>query len=172
MMQGKFLHIPGRRRAALGAEPAVHADVLVLHHHAARVLERFADIERLRDVLRWRLEPRSQIGLLAVWRHGQAIDRADIDASVALDAELGVEHRLHIAIETALHLGGGLLGGEAELDLDVDVLEALLERDMRHETALDADYIVVEIAKHVLGEHWMRDYVASANDGGIERVLV
>jgi Fe-S oxidoreductase len=40
------------------------------------------------------------------------------------------------------------------------------------ETALDADYIVVEIAKHVLGEHWMRDYVASANDGGIERVLV
>jgi FAD/FMN-containing dehydrogenase/Fe-S oxidoreductase len=40
------------------------------------------------------------------------------------------------------------------------------------ETALDADYIVVEIAKHVLGEHWMRDYVAAANDGGIERVLV
>jgi Fe-S oxidoreductase len=40
------------------------------------------------------------------------------------------------------------------------------------ETDLDADYIVVEIAKHVLGEHWMRDYVARANDGGIERVLV
>jgi FAD/FMN-containing dehydrogenase/Fe-S oxidoreductase len=40
------------------------------------------------------------------------------------------------------------------------------------EAALDADYIVVEIAKHVLGEHWMRDYVAAANDGGIERVLV
>jgi FAD/FMN-containing dehydrogenase/Fe-S oxidoreductase len=40
------------------------------------------------------------------------------------------------------------------------------------ETDLDADYIVVEIAKHLLGEHWMRDYVARANDGGIERVLV
>ncbi|MBM4238867.1 MAG: DUF3683 domain-containing protein [Gammaproteobacteria bacterium] len=40
------------------------------------------------------------------------------------------------------------------------------------ETSLDADYIVVEIAKHVLGENWMRDYVAAANDGGIERVLV
>ena len=40
------------------------------------------------------------------------------------------------------------------------------------ESALDADYIVVEIAKHVLGEHWMRDYVVAANDGGIERVLV
>jgi FAD/FMN-containing dehydrogenase/Fe-S oxidoreductase len=40
------------------------------------------------------------------------------------------------------------------------------------ETELDADYIVVEIARHVLGEHWLREYVAAANDGGIERVLV
>ena len=40
------------------------------------------------------------------------------------------------------------------------------------DTAMEADYIVVEIARHVLGEHWMRDYVARANDGGIERVLV
>ena len=37
---------------------------------------------------------------------------------------------------------------------------------------LDADYIVVEIARHILGENWMADYVARANDGGIERVLV
>ncbi|MFM8468163.1 MAG: DUF3683 domain-containing protein [Oxalobacteraceae bacterium] len=36
----------------------------------------------------------------------------------------------------------------------------------------DADYIVVEIARHLLGEHWMPDYVARANHGGIERVLV
>ncbi len=35
-----------------------------------------------------------------------------------------------------------------------------------------ADYIVVEIAKNVLGENWMADYVARANAGGIERVLV
>jgi Fe-S oxidoreductase len=37
---------------------------------------------------------------------------------------------------------------------------------------LDADYIVVEIARHLLGENWMADYVARANNGGIERVLV
>ncbi len=37
---------------------------------------------------------------------------------------------------------------------------------------LDADYIVVEIARHVLGENWMAEYVARANNGGIERVLV
>ncbi|MBA5605983.1 FAD/FMN-binding oxidoreductase [Duganella sp. FT3S] len=35
-----------------------------------------------------------------------------------------------------------------------------------------ADYIVVEIARHLLGENWMPDYVKRANDGGIERVLV
>lgn len=37
---------------------------------------------------------------------------------------------------------------------------------------LEVDYIVVEIAKHVLGENWMSDYVQRVNQGGIERVLV
>ncbi len=37
---------------------------------------------------------------------------------------------------------------------------------------LEADYIVVEMARHILGEDWMPDYVARANRGGIERVLV
>jgi FAD/FMN-containing dehydrogenase/Fe-S oxidoreductase len=35
-----------------------------------------------------------------------------------------------------------------------------------------ADYIVVEMAKHLLGENWLPDYVAKANNGGIERVLL
>jgi len=35
-----------------------------------------------------------------------------------------------------------------------------------------ADYIVVEIAKHVLGPNWMREFVDKANNGGIERVLL
>jgi len=35
-----------------------------------------------------------------------------------------------------------------------------------------ADYIVVEIARRVLGEHWLPDYVKAATAGGIERVLV
>jgi FAD/FMN-containing dehydrogenase/Fe-S oxidoreductase len=35
-----------------------------------------------------------------------------------------------------------------------------------------ADYIVVEMARHLLGENWMPEYVARANNGGIERVLV
>ncbi|MDD1611555.1 MAG: FAD-binding oxidoreductase, partial [Methylococcaceae bacterium] len=37
---------------------------------------------------------------------------------------------------------------------------------------LEVDYIVVEIANHVLGKNWMKDYIKQAANGGIERVLV
>jgi Fe-S oxidoreductase len=36
----------------------------------------------------------------------------------------------------------------------------------------EADYIVVEMAKHLLGENWAAQYVERANNGGIERVLL
>jgi len=35
-----------------------------------------------------------------------------------------------------------------------------------------ADYIVVELARNLLGEDWMAAYVAKANAGGVERVLL
>jgi Fe-S oxidoreductase len=34
------------------------------------------------------------------------------------------------------------------------------------------DYIVVEMAKNLLGSTWLEDYVEKANNGGIERVLL
>jgi len=37
---------------------------------------------------------------------------------------------------------------------------------------LEADYIVIEMARKILGENWMPEYVERANAGGIERVLV
>ncbi len=37
---------------------------------------------------------------------------------------------------------------------------------------LEADYIVVEMANKILGKDWLPTYVAAANQGGIERVLV
>ncbi|AVA32517.1 DUF3683 domain-containing protein [Cupriavidus metallidurans] len=40
------------------------------------------------------------------------------------------------------------------------------------DASVTADYIVVEMAKHLLGENWLPEYVAKANAGGIERVLV
>ena len=35
-----------------------------------------------------------------------------------------------------------------------------------------ANYVVVEMARRLLGENWMEDYVKKANEGGIERVLL
>ena len=40
------------------------------------------------------------------------------------------------------------------------------------DAGIEADYIVVEMARHLLGENWMADYIASANQGGTERVLL
>ncbi len=40
------------------------------------------------------------------------------------------------------------------------------------DTGVEADYIVVEMAHHLLGANWMETYVARANNGGIERVLL
>jgi FAD/FMN-containing dehydrogenase/Fe-S oxidoreductase len=40
------------------------------------------------------------------------------------------------------------------------------------ESGMEADYIVVEMARHILGADWMQNYVRDANSGGIERVLV
>ena len=37
---------------------------------------------------------------------------------------------------------------------------------------LEADYIVVEMARRLYGEDWMANFVAKANHGGIERVLL
>jgi FAD/FMN-containing dehydrogenase/Fe-S oxidoreductase len=41
-----------------------------------------------------------------------------------------------------------------------------------NDSGTTADYIVVEIAKHVLGPNWMAEFVGRANRGGIERVLL
>ena len=37
---------------------------------------------------------------------------------------------------------------------------------------LEVDYIVVEIARHVLGKDWLKNYIKHASKGGIERVLL
>ena len=40
------------------------------------------------------------------------------------------------------------------------------------DTGIEADYIVVEMAKHLLGDNWMPEYVERVNNGGIEKVLL
>ena len=70
----------------------------------------------------------------------------------------------------------GVVAGSAEAE-QVKILTSCpscLQGLSRYEedTGAQADYIVVEMARHILGESWMEDYVRLANLGGIERVLV
>ncbi len=51
-------------------------------------------------------------------------------------------------------------------------VQGLMRFDGDEEEALEVDYIVVEIAKHILGDDWLQDYIKQAAKGGIERVLV
>ena len=40
------------------------------------------------------------------------------------------------------------------------------------DTGVESDYIVVELARHLLGPEWLPGFVKKANAGGIERVLL
>jgi Fe-S oxidoreductase len=40
------------------------------------------------------------------------------------------------------------------------------------ETGVQADYIVVELARNLLGEDWMDAFIKRVNDGGMEKVLL
>jgi Fe-S oxidoreductase len=40
------------------------------------------------------------------------------------------------------------------------------------ETGVQTDYIVIELARHLLGEGWQRRFIERARQGGIERVLL
>jgi FAD/FMN-containing dehydrogenase/Fe-S oxidoreductase len=62
-------------------------------------------------------------------------------------------------------------GGEVKILTSCpSCLQGLLRYNEDADTT--ADYIVIEMAKHLLGENWLPEYVARANDGGIERILV
>jgi len=71
-------------------------------------------------------------------------------------------------------------GGAVPADANVKILTSCPSclqglsryRDDMQNGLLEADYIVVEMARHILGENWLPEYVERANQGGIERVLV
>src|SRR6267378_3810665 len=65
-VQFRLLHVPGRGRAALRAQAAVHAQILVLHHDAAGLRQARGHVQRLLEVLRRCLEARAQLRFLAV----------------------------------------------------------------------------------------------------------
>ena len=42
----------------------------------------------------------------------------------------------------------------------------------RDDNDMPADYIVIEMAKHILGDNWLNEFVEKANNGGVEKVLL
>ena len=78
--------------------------------------------------------------------------------------------------EAALRQSGGSWRPEANVKILTSCpscLQGLIRYgDDLQNGLLEADYIVVEMARHILGEQWLQEYVAKANTGGIERVLV
>ncbi|MCL4185586.1 MAG: (Fe-S)-binding protein, partial [Burkholderiaceae bacterium] len=65
---------------------------------------------------------------------------------------------------------GGFAGPVKVLTSCPSCLQGLARYE--EDAGVEADYIVVELARHLLGEDWLPRYVQRANDGGIERVLV
>ncbi len=66
--------------------------------------------------------------------------------------------------------GDGFKGEIKVLTSCPSCLQGLARYD--NDAGTEADYIVVEMAKRLLGPDWMAGYVAKANNGGIERVLL
>jgi Fe-S oxidoreductase len=93
-----------------------------------------------------------------------AISRPDIATQVRFRKQREMEHG------AARLRADGFDGTVKVLTSCPSCLQGLSRYD--DDASTEADYVVVEIARHVLGENWLSDYVRRANDGGIERVLV
>jgi Fe-S oxidoreductase len=93
-----------------------------------------------------------------------AVSRPDIATQVRFRKQQEMERG-------AAHLRADGFKGEVKvLTSCPSCLQGLKRYD--DDSATEADYIVVEIARHLLGAGWLEDYVRRANAGGIERVLV
>mgnify|MGYP001019272793 CR=1 FL=1 len=97
-----------------------------------------------------------------------AVSRPDISTQVRFRKEEELRRD-----EAELRAATGLAGPLKILTSCPSCLQGLTRyQDDLAGGLLEADYIVVEMARHLLGPTWLEDYVARANAGGIERVLV
>jgi FAD/FMN-containing dehydrogenase/Fe-S oxidoreductase len=98
-----------------------------------------------------------------------AMTRPDISTQVRFRKE--EEMRKGAEAVRAGNGAGGEFRGEVKILTSCPSCLQGLAR-YQDDAGTDADYIVVEIARHMLGPDWMSEYVARANQGGIERVLL
>jgi FAD/FMN-containing dehydrogenase/Fe-S oxidoreductase len=93
-----------------------------------------------------------------------AISRPDISTQVRFRKQ----QEVRVGVDQIR--GGGHAGEVKMLTSCPSCLQGL--KRYSDDADMDADYIVVEIAKTLLGPDWLSEYVRRANSGGIERVLV
>jgi Fe-S oxidoreductase len=98
-----------------------------------------------------------------------ALTRPDISTQVRFRKE--EEMKKGAAALRAGNGGTGEFGGAVKILTSCPSCLQGLAR-YNDDAGTEADYIVVELAKQLLGPNWMADYVAKANRGGIERVLL
>ncbi|WP_141738577.1 DUF3400 domain-containing protein, partial [Acidithiobacillus caldus] len=108
----------------------------------------------------------------------RASDRCCGEAGTLATSRPDIATQLRYRKEEVLHEGiRALTGADKAKDGNVKLLTSCpacqqgLER-YRLDTGLDTDYIVVEIARHRVGEDWQERFLAAARKGGIERVLL
>ncbi|MFA7503186.1 MAG: FAD/FMN-binding oxidoreductase [Burkholderiaceae bacterium] len=96
-----------------------------------------------------------------------AVSRPDISTQVRFRKA----QELRRGVAAARGEGGQAFDGPVKvLTSCPSCLQGLARYD--EENGTEADYIVVEMARRLLGENWLPEYVGRANNGGIERVLV
>jgi Fe-S oxidoreductase len=85
-----------------------------------------------------------------------------------------ISTQVRFSKEESLRKGIADLGGDASPVKILTSCPSCLQGLARFEddTGAQADYIVVELARRLLGENWLPEFVAKANAGGIERVLL
>ncbi len=102
------------------------------------------------------------------------VTRPDISTQVRFRKEEELQKNAHQLAKLAEKNGVAAPQGKTKILTSCPSCYQGLSRygDDLNNGLLEADYIVVEMANQILGENWMPEYVAHANAGGIERVLV
>jgi FAD/FMN-containing dehydrogenase/Fe-S oxidoreductase len=94
-----------------------------------------------------------------------AVGRPDVSTQVRFRKQEEIEH--DVAILRATH-------PDAPTRILTSCPSCLegLARYAHDAGGVEADYLVIEVARHLLGERWLENFVDKANNGGIERVLL
>src|SRR5215472_9881469 len=93
--------------------------VLILRHDTPGLREGIGNKQCLIRVDCGSRQSFAKVGFFTVTGDGEALDRADIDAGVTLDAARREEGRLDVAVQTTLHFARRLLRVEAQFNLDM-----------------------------------------------------